>query len=185
MKQNSQLDEFMGRVMSKPLSNPEQEHIDQSWADVALAEVNHARMRAGQAPHFDNKDRADAAIGTNPKDRVGITKAPVSLVPPVAILQQARALAVGANKYGRANWRDHPVQRVVYLEAAMRHILADLDGETIDPETGVPHIAHAAAGLDVLMDAEANGMVVDNRPKKGAYAVKASEFYPPKDQRNE
>jgi hypothetical protein len=137
------------------LKNPEQQRIDQTWAD--------------------------AAVGVNPKDRVGVTKAPVSLVPPTAILQQARALAVGAAKYGRANWRDYPVQRVVYLEAALRHIYADLDGETIDPETNVPHIAHAAAGLDVLMDAEANGMVVDNRPKTGSYAKMAAKFYPPKE----
>lgn len=118
--------------------------------------------------------------GVNPKDLVGVTKAPVSMVPPTAILQQSRALAVGVAKYGWANWRDYPVQRLVYLEAALRHIYADLDGETIDPETGVPHIAHACAGLDILMDAEANGMCVDNRTKPGAFSVLSRRLYPGK-----
>lgn len=117
--------------------------------------------------------------GVNPKDLIGVTKAPLSLVPPVSILQEARALAVGAQKYGPYNWRDYPVQSMVYVEAALRHILAYMDGETIDPETGVHHLGHAKAGLGILLDAETTG-IVDNRPKAGHFADKAREFYPSK-----
>ncbi len=84
----------------------------------------------------------------------------------------AKAFAAGARKYGAFNWREkgNAVHRVSYLEAAMRHIIADLEGETIDPESGddrVPHLAAAIAGLMIVLDAAACGNAVDNRPHKG------------------
>jgi hypothetical protein len=105
----------------------------------------------------------------NPKDVVGRTKTPLRLIPPAAAAQVAQAFAVGAAKYGEYNWRSGPkLKRTVYLEAALRHIQADLDGETIDPETGyTSHAAHACAGLMILLDAVSLGQVEDDRPPKG------------------
>jgi hypothetical protein len=73
-------------------------------------------------------------------------KAPISLVPAVAILGMAKVFAFGAKKYGRHNFRkgmDH--SRV--LDAAGRHILAIMNGEDTDPESGEPHWAHALCCL--------------------------------------
>jgi Domain of unknown function (DUF5664) len=123
----------------------------------------------------------------NPKDLVGATKAPLDYFPAVAILQGSRAMMLGAQKYGRANWRDYPVKRTICLGAALRHILADLDGETIDPETitadnpqGTPHIALALAGLGIMLDADSIGNLIDDRPAKGGYADLARKLFPPK-----
>lgn len=59
-----------------------------------------------------------------------------------AIEQLAMVLGFGAKKYAAHNWR----QGLAYSRltaAALRHIHAFNDGEDLDPESGLPHIAHA------------------------------------------
>jgi hypothetical protein len=104
---------------------------------------------------------------TNPKDLEGNKKPPLSLVPPSVIIYLAEAFREGAKKYGAYNWRTKKVQAMVYLDAALRHIMAELDGEDIDPESGKPHLAGALASLAVYIDAKETGNLVDNRPPKG------------------
>ena len=114
--------------------------------------------------------------GTNPKDLIGATKAPLAYLPASALIPVAQVMKNGADKYGRANWRRYSVKRTIYLEAALRHILADLDGENIDPESGLPHAAHAAAGLLILLDAQALGKCVDDRPTPGTFGRDVRDF---------
>jgi hypothetical protein len=113
---------------------------------------------------------------TNPKDILGMKKPPLRLIPPAGLLHVAKVMGLGATKYGPFNWRDKDVRRSIYLEAAMRHILSDLDGEEIDPESGQPHAAHAASCMLILMDAKATGNLVDDRPKPGATARLIAEL---------
>lgn len=101
---------------------------------------------------------------SNPKSAFGIVKPPLHLVPSSALAQVAMVMKLGAEKYGPYNWRDQDVAATVYVSAAQRHIAAWLDGEQIDPESGQPHTAHAAACLLILLDAQANGKMVDDRP---------------------
>lgn len=110
---------------------------------------------------------ADGAPG-NPKDRIGDTKPQMHLVPPTAIVYAAKVMELGAAKYGPYNWRDHPVRATVYLSAALRHIAQALDGDTADPESGLPHEAHALACMAILLDALATGNLIDDRPTAGA-----------------
>jgi hypothetical protein len=109
------------------------------------------------------------AAGINPKDILGAQKTPLGLLPWTALIQVAKVFAVGAKKYGAYNWRTpgQPVQHVTYVEAAFRHLAAYMDGQTIDPETGCNHLAHAACGLLILLDANAVGNAIDNRPTPG------------------
>lgn len=111
----------------------------------------------------------------NPKDIVGAKKAPLGLVPPALVIGAAEAIANGAEKYGSYNWRDYPVQAVTYVEAAMRHLLAYLDGEDDAPDTGISHLKHAVAGLGILLDVTALGTLEDNRPKAGPAAKLLAE----------
>lgn len=103
----------------------------------------------------------------NPKDIIGLTKPPLRLVPPALIIFVSRAMALGAKKYGPYNWRSNRVRRTVYLEAAMRHILQALDGEDLDAESGIPHEAHAAACMGIILDAKHIGALIDDRPARG------------------
>jgi hypothetical protein len=115
-------------------------------------------------------DVEDVFADSNPKDIIGATKPPLHLVPASALLYEAKVMALGAKKYGPYNWRGKPVRYTIYVSAAMRHLLAALDGQRLDPESGQPHLAHARACLGILLDAEATGNLIDDRPAPGAAA---------------
>lgn len=100
----------------------------------------------------------------DPKGEIGKTKAPMELLPPVALIETAWVHGLGAAKYGRYNWRDNNVNASTYVSAIMRHLMAWQQGEDIDPESGRSHLAHIAAGCNILMDAKQRGTLVDDRP---------------------
>lgn len=69
------------------------------------------------------------------------------LLPPRALLSVSEVLAYGARKYAPDNWRKVPDAHTRYVGAALRHVLAHLTGERLDPESGKPHLAHAVCSL--------------------------------------
>lgn len=104
---------------------------------------------------------------TNPKQLYGDRKVPVQQIPPAALVYLALGFREGARKYGAFNWRKTKVESMTYVGAALRHIMAYLDGEYIDPESGNPHLAHAMCCMAIAADAHEGGFVVDNRPPAG------------------
>lgn len=104
---------------------------------------------------------------TNPKEIYGDKKVPLALVPPSMLIHAALAFQEGAKKYGAYNWRTKNVQSMTYINATLRHILAIIDGEDIDPESGKPHTAGILASIGIYVDAQETGNLVDNRPPKG------------------
>lgn len=112
----------------------------------------------------------------NPKDLIGKSKPQMHLIPPVAEVLTAKVFELGAAKYGPYNWRDHDVQATVYISAARRHLAAWLDGEDDDPESGVTHLAHVASCMAILMDAQRNGKLIDDRPPGGKAAAVIREL---------
>lgn len=108
---------------------------------------------------------------TNPKTIYGNAKPAIGLIPGPALVHIAAAFADGADKYGPANWRDDPVSTTTYLNAALRHLLSYQDGERNASDSGVHHLAHAAACLAILLDAEEQGTLVDDRPTPGKSAA--------------
>ena len=101
----------------------------------------------------------------NPKTVYGEAKPKLSDTPTIGIRELGRVHSMGAEKYGRFNWREHTVSASVYYDAAWRHLSAWFDGEDTDPESGLPHLAHVMACVNIVMDAEAHGKLNDNRPK--------------------
>lgn len=61
----------------------------------------------------------------------------------------AHVMEHGAHKYSRDNWKGGNFTR--YASACLRHIFARLKGERLDPESGLPHLAHAACCILFLM----------------------------------
>jgi hypothetical protein len=106
----------------------------------------------------------------NPKTALGIKKAPLHLVPPVATALEAMAFADGDRKYGPYNWRENKVSASIYISACKRHLDAWFDGEDKSRDARVHHLAHARACLGILLDAEASGALIDDRPPPGATA---------------
>lgn len=93
------------------------------------------------------KDVADAVLG-NKKDA---SKPRWSLLPTGAVERIIAVLEFGAAKYSVDNWQHVPDARKRYYDATMRHIEAWWRGEKNDPESGLPHLAHATACLLFLM----------------------------------
>ena len=60
-------------------------------------------------------------------------------------------LTFGAAKYAPEAWRDVPNGRDRYYAAALRHLVAWRGGEHADPESGLPHLAHAACSVLFLL----------------------------------
>lgn len=103
---------------------------------------------------------------TNPKDAIGVTKAPMSTVPSQVIYEVGVGMLEGALKYGRHNYRDAGVRASVYYDATQRHLNSWWEGEDIDPASGLSHVTKAIASLVVLRDAMLNDMCNDDRPPK-------------------
>lgn len=106
--------------------------------------------------------------GNNPKTGSGALKVPLQWVPPSAIHYLAMAYADGAAKYGPYNWREKMVPSMTYVGAMMRHIGEYVDGVNITHDSKVHPLAHVMACCAIILDAESIGMLIDDRPPKGA-----------------
>jgi hypothetical protein len=100
----------------------------------------------------------------NPKDSIGATKLPLHLVPATALAVASLAHLDGATKYGAWNWRIAGVRASIYLDAVHRHLALWTNGEERAVDSGVHHLGHALACINILIDAEAAGMLTDDRP---------------------
>jgi hypothetical protein len=111
------------RSLSDYCERPQQWPETDERIDVIGSNGNTAEHYA-QAKHDSDKPRYD-------------------LLPPVAIDLMAQVMTFGAKKYKPEGWRTVPdaVQR--YQAALLRHSFAMLRGEVLDPESGLPHAAHA------------------------------------------
>ena len=90
-------------------------------------------------------------------------KVKVELIPPRWILALAEVLTKGAEKYEERNWEKGMEWSKCY-SAAQRHLLAFWDGEDLDKETGLPHVAHAAWNCLALLTYSEEHQEDDNRP---------------------
>lgn len=121
----------------------------------------------------------DTSKATNPKDAVGSSKLPIHLWPKTATIMGTLGLLEGMLKYGRLNWREAGVRASIYYDALDRHISAWFEGEDFDPDSGMPHLAHALACLAILVDAQAAGKLVDDRQYNGeGYRTLVEELTP-------
>ena len=101
---------------------------------------------------------------TNPKKALGMKKPPMHLVPEAAIIEMAMAFADGAKKYGPFNWRIDPVDVTTYVAAARRHLALYFNGQRNTSDTDVANLGAVMACCAILLDAEASGTLIDDRP---------------------
>lgn len=104
-------------------------------------------------------------LGTNPKEKMGKAKPQLSAIPPVAILHLGQAMEDGKEKYGHMNWRESSISADTYYNAMLRHLFEWFDGQDHAEDSGRHHLAHIMASCAILLDAEASGTLVDDRPK--------------------
>lgn len=107
----------------------------------AVSELHH---RAGLGPSY-VKDGLDPKPGEGAKyDR---DKPRWGLLPMEALAHVVDVLTYGAKKYAPENWRKVQGWDWRYMDATFRHLAAYVRGEKLDPETGLPHLAHAVCCL--------------------------------------
>lgn len=90
-------------------------------------------------------------------------KVQLSLITPAFLHDLARVREFGAAKYAPWDWV-HGRAWTDYYDAAQRHLNQWLSGEDLDPESRLPHLAHAACNLMFLSEFARSGRGVDNRP---------------------
>lgn len=100
----------------------------------------------------------------NPKDLLGIKKVPLDFIPDTGLIHTAMAFAEGNRKYNSYNWRSNPVRASIYVAACRRHLAQYFNGEKTDIDSGVHNLGCAIACLMIILDAEAVGNIIDDRP---------------------
>lgn len=141
-----------GTLLGRPASSLHWKHIGRSGDIVYWRQL------------IPQKTAEEAQKPTNPKDTVGIKKAPLSTVSAPVMAEVGVAMMEGALKYGRHNYRGVGVRASVYYDATMRHMFSWWEGEDVDPDSGMSHITKAIASLTVLRDAMIQGKCEDDRP---------------------
>jgi hypothetical protein len=96
-------------------------------------------------------------------------KEPMALLSPEALIQLTKVLEFGAKKYSANGWRTG-MSYTRILSALLRHVFRYLAGETVDPETGLSHIAHAMCNCMFLLEYEKSHPEFDDRYKEGKSA---------------
>lgn len=107
----------------------------------------------------------------NPKTAIGVSKAPLHFIPPVAMVHLGLAMEDGGKKYGLMNWREFTVSSSVYYDAIFRHLLSWWDGEDAAHDSGVHHLGHVMACCAILLDAEASLRLNDDRPSNEGFVT--------------
>lgn len=87
----------------------------------------------------------------------------VGALDPVSVIALARVAGMGANKYSAYNFMKGTDWSLMF-NAMQRHALRFWSGEDIDPESGEPHMAHAAWMALALVGFALRGTGVDDRP---------------------
>lgn len=76
-------------------------------------------------------------------------KAKISLVYPPFIIELAKALEHGDKKYGKGNWKQG-LEPERILSALLRHALKISEGQYVDKDSGLSHMAHITANAMML-----------------------------------
>jgi len=102
------------------------------------------------------------------KDDTG--KLRFDLIPPGPLEALAAIYTMGAAKYADRNW-EKGIRWGRVFGAVMRHLWAFWRGEDIDPESGLPHVAHAAWGCFALLEYMRTHPELDGRAREAGKPV--------------
>lgn len=93
----------------------------------------------------------------------------MDLVPFEVVEEVAKVLGFGALKYGDWQWFSGFAYGRLY-GAAMRHLTAFQQGQDLDEESGLSHVAHAICNLMFLQAQLIHKVGTDDRKKRGSNA---------------
>lgn len=103
----------------------------------------------------------------NPKHAYGAAKASTGAIPGTALFYLGAVMKSGEDKYGLYNYREAGVSSRIYLDAINRHLWSWWDGEAVDKDSGLPHLAHVMACCAILLDCKEQSTLTDDRGRPG------------------
>jgi len=121
-------------------------HLLEQWEDPCDSCRGHGRWEAAGA--------APAPAGGYFATHADRGKLRWECLPWPAVEQVVGVLTFGANKYSAWSWPSTPDARRRYFASAIRHAVAWVKGERLDPESGLPHLAHLACNALFLLSFE-------------------------------
>ena len=92
------------------------------------------------------------------------------LIPARPLFDLAQVYSYGAEKYTDRNWQKGLAWGRVFA-AIMRHLWRWWLGASLDEESGLPHLAHAAWGCLALLEYTNTHLELDDRPLDRAVPV--------------
>lgn len=95
----------------------------------------------------------------------------LDLLPFDALIEEARVMTLGAQKYEARNWEKGMAWSRLF-GAALRHMFDWFLGQDKDPESGLHPLAHAACDIHFLLAYALRGTPGDDRPR---YPAKPQE----------
>lgn len=103
--------------------------------------------------HFDYAavEKLCAQQVIEPGTKFDAGKPPMELLSTEVLVQISRVLEFGKKKYDTHNWRKG-MSWSRLIGAALRHLTAYKDGEDLDPETGLSHLAHLGCCTMFLLE---------------------------------
>ena len=150
------------------------DHWEYGWLDVGFLDAAHSDFaRIDFAPlddYYADKAVDIAATGgeleydpaavafKRPKNERGAGfkydsgKPQMGLLPPHALTEMAKVMTFGAGKYKAHSWKQVEKAQERYLDALLRHADAYVSGERIDPESGLPTMAHIMCDAAFLIE---------------------------------
>lgn len=104
-------------------------------------------------------------------DRFNEGKPRMGLLPADPLLEMARVLTMGADKYGDHNWRKG-LKYLSVLDSMERHIAAFKKGQDHDEESNLHHMAHVMCNAAFIIQYHVDGMgpTFDDRYKVPVHA---------------
>lgn len=151
----AQLEVFVARLCRLPIFLFNFNLLDDE--DCLLIELDEEHeQQPTQLP--DGEERVTSETG----GQKGRKPARMDLIPPGPLLELSKVYGFGAGKYDDHNYIKGYNWSLSY-GAMQRHLMAWASGEDIDPESGRPHLAHAAWHCFSLMLFSQEGLGVDDR----------------------
>ena len=98
------------------------------------------------------------------------------LLPPKSMVEVAKVLTFGAEKYDEHNWRKLENLQNRYTSGALRHIFAHNDSELLDEESGLSHLAHAICCLLFKLEIELENAENEKTEKEGPRESNSGEY---------
>lgn len=132
-----------------------------------------SQREANEAQDWQQKIQQLREAATNPKQETRITDpdtggqkgsklTQMGAMDPLAIATVGQVAGFGAQKYERYNFARGYRWSLSY-DALQRHLMAFWNGENTDPESGLPHLAHAAWHCLALLTFSLRGRGTDDR----------------------